>query len=149
MSREMLFSTINSDFSQKLFEILYVKNVFQKMNLYYTPNFLKCCQTTCCLSIDKLRFLPEIICNSTCVKKVFQKMNIFLLLIFSNGVKTTCCCRTINSDFWETSLVMLYVKNDCKHVLIFTPNFLELCLAKYCLVLINTDFTQKSFVMSV
>ena len=47
VSRDMLLSMINSDFSLKSFVMLYVKNVC-KYQFIFTPYFLKWCHATCC-----------------------------------------------------------------------------------------------------
>ena len=44
---DMLFSMINSDFSQKSFVMLYVKNVCKYLFIF-APYFLKWCHATCC-----------------------------------------------------------------------------------------------------
>ena len=113
---------------------------------------------------DKLRFRPEFICNA--VWRMFPNIYLFLPLNLSNGVCEECLqisiyiyplfsqivphdilLSMINSDFGLKSFVILYVKNDCKYLFIFTPWFSQMVLHDMLLSVINSAFSQKSFVM--
>ena len=70
---------------------------------------------------DKLRFQPEIICNDVCEECL--QISIYIYPLFSQLVKTDMLLSMINSDFSLKSFVMLYVKNVCKYLFIFTAYF--------------------------
>ena len=74
---------------------------------------------------DNLRCEPEIICNAV--------RNIYLFLpLISQIVSNEMLLSTMNSDFSEKSFVMLYVKNVCKYLFIFTPYFIKWCHTTCC-----------------
>ena len=70
---------------------------------------------------DKLRFQPEIICNAVCEECL--QISIYIYPLFSQLVSNDMLLSMINSDFSQKSFVMLYVKNVCKYLFIFTPYF--------------------------
>ena len=100
VSRDMLLSMINSDFSQKS------------------------------------------ICNAVCEECL--QLSLYIYPLFSQMVSGDMLLSMINSDFSQKSFVMLYVKNVCKYLFIFTP---QLVKNDMLLSMINSDFSQKSFVM--
>ena len=67
---------------------------------------------------DKLRFQPEIICNAVCEECL--QISIYIYPLFSQMVSRKMLLSMINFDFIEKSFVMLYVKNVCKYLFIFT-----------------------------
>ena len=78
---------------------------------------------------DKLRFQPEIICNAVCEECL--QISIYIYPLFSIGEKR----HVVEYDklrFQQKSFVMLYVKNVCKYLFIFTPYFLKWCHATCC-----------------
>ena len=77
---------------------------------------------------DKLRFQPEIICNAVCEECL--QISIYIYPLFSQMVSRDMLLSMINSDFSLKSFVMMYVKNVCKYLFIFTPccYFLKWCL---------------------
>ena len=141
VKNDMLLSMINSDFSQKSFVMLYVKNV-SKYLFIFTPYFLKWCHANV-VEYDKLRFQPDIICN--CMWRMFANIYLYLPLIsqlLKNGMVSqnmllrmmsisAMLLSMINSDFSQKSFVM-YVKNVCKYLFIFTPYFLKWCQTTCC-----------------
>ena len=124
----MLLSMINSDFSQKSFVMLYVKNVCKYLFIF-TPYFLNGVKRHV-VEYDKLRFQPEIICNDMCEECL--QISIYIYPLFSQMVSCDMLLSMINSDFSQKSFVMLYVKNVCKYLFIFTPYFLKWCHATCC-----------------
>ena len=70
---------------------------------------------------DKLRFQPEIICNAVCEECL--QISIYIYPLFSQMVSHNMLLRMISSDFSLISFVMMYVKNVCKYLYIFTPYF--------------------------
>ena len=120
-SRDMLLSMINSDFCQKLFVMLYVENVCKYLFIF-TPIFSNGV-TRHVVEYDKLRFPPEIICNAVCEECLQISINIYPL--FSQMLSQNMLLSMINSDFSLKSFVILYVKNVCKYLFIFTPYFLN------------------------
>ena len=119
VSRDMLLSMINSDFSLKSFVMLYVKNVCKYLFIF-TPYFLKWCHAHV-VEYDKLRFQREIICNVVCEECL--QISIYIYPLFSQLVSRDMLLSMINSDFCQKSFVMLSVKNVCKYLFIFTPYF--------------------------
>ena len=93
---------------------------------------------------DKFRFQPAMICN---VCEECLQISIYIYPLFSQMVPHDMLLSMINSDFSLKSFVMLYVKNVCKYLFIFTPYFLKLVSHDMLLSMINSDFSQKSFVM--
>ena len=79
---------------------------------------------------DKLRFQPEIICNAVCEECL--QISIYVYPLFSQMVSRDMLLSMINSDFSQKSFVMLYVKNVCKYLFMFTPYFLKWCHAACC-----------------
>ena len=79
---------------------------------------------------DKFRFQPEIICNAVCEECL--QISIYIYPLFSQIVSHDMLLSMIISDFSEKSFVMLYVKNVCKYLFIFTPDFLKWCHATFC-----------------
>ena len=81
---------------------------------------------------DKLRFQREIICNVVCEECL--QISIYIYPLFSQMVSHDMLLSMINSDFSQKSFVMLYVKNVCNYLFIFTPYFLKWCQATCCCV---------------
>ena len=79
---------------------------------------------------DKLRFRPEIVCNTVCEECL--QISIYIYPLFSQIVSHDMLLSMIISDFSEKSFVMMYVKNVCKYLFIFTPDFLKWCHATCC-----------------
>ena len=79
---------------------------------------------------DKLRFRPEIICNDICEECL--QISIYFYPLVSQMVSHGMLLSMINSKFREKSFVMLYVKNVCKYLFIFTPYFPKWCHAACC-----------------
>ena len=142
------------------------------VNIYlYLPLIFSNCVTRHVVEYDKLRFLPEIICNAVCeeclqisiyIYTLFSQMvshdmlvsminyeflpeiicnavceeclqiSIYIYPLFSQMVSQKMLLRMINSDFSLKSFAMLYEKNVCKYLFIFTPYFLKLCHATCC-----------------
>ena len=78
---------------------------------------------------DKLRFQPEMICNAVCEECL--QISIYIYPLFSQMVSGDMLLSMINSDFCQKWFVMLYVKNVCKYLFIFTPYFLKWCLRRH------------------
>ena len=74
---------------------------------------------------DKLRFQREITCNVVCEECL--QISIYIYHLFSQMVSRDMLLSMINSVFSQKSFVMLYVKNVCKYLFIFTPYFLKWC----------------------
>ena len=73
------------------------------------------------VSMINYEFLPEIICNALCEECL--QISIYIYPLFSQMVSQKMLLRMINSDFSLKSFVMMYVKNACKYLFIFTPYF--------------------------
>ena len=131
VSQNMLLSMINSYFSEKSFVMLYVKNVCKYLFIF-TPYFLKWCLKRHVVEYDKLRFQPEIICNVVCEECL--QISLYIYHLFSQMVSGDMLLSMINSDFSQKLFLMLYVKNVCKYLFIFTPYFLKWCLKTCCWV---------------
>ena len=100
-------------------------------NIYlYLPLIFSIGVTRHVVEYDKLRFLPEIICNAVCEECL--QISIYIYPIFSQLVKNDMLLSVITSDFSLKSFVMMYVKNVCKYLFIFTPYFLKWCHAACC-----------------
>ena len=91
---------------------------------------------------DKLRFQPDIICYDVCEDGL--QITIYIYPLFSQLVKNDTLLSMINSDLSQKSFVMLYVKNVCKYLFIFTTYFLKWC---HTVSMLNSDISLKSFVM--
>ena len=79
---------------------------------------------------DKLRIQPEIICNDICEECL--QISIYIYPSFSQMVSRDMLLSMINSDFSQKPFAMLYVKNVCKYLFMFTPYFLKWCHAACC-----------------
>ena len=64
VSRDMLLSMINSDFCQKSFVMLSVKNVCKYLFIF--THIFAIGEKRHVVECDNLRFQPEIICNDVC-----------------------------------------------------------------------------------
>ena len=73
------------------------------------------------LTYDKLLFQREIICNVVCEECL--QISIYIYPLFSQMVSGDMLLSMINSDFSQKLFVMLYVKNVCKYLFIFTPEY--------------------------
>ena len=82
------------------------------------------------LSMINSGFLPEIICDAVCEECL--QISIYIYPIFSQLVKNDMLLSVITSDFQPESFVMIYVKNVCKYLFIFTPYFLKWWHAACC-----------------
>ena len=94
---------INSDFSEKSFLMLYVKNV-SKYLFIVTPYFFKWCHlifsngvSKHVVEYDKFLFQREIICNVVCGECL--QISIYIYPLFSQLVKNDILLSMINSDF--------------------------------------------------
>ena len=100
-------------------------------NIYlYLPLFSQLVQNEHVVEYDKLRFQPEIICNAVCEECL--QISIYIYPLFSQMESRDMLLSKINSDFCQKLFVMLYVKNVCKYLFIFTPYFLKWCLKTCC-----------------
>ena len=130
VSRDMLLSTINSDFSLKSFVMLYVKNVC-KYHIYIYPLFSQMVSRDMLLSMINSDFSQK---SFVMLCEECLQISIYFYPLFSQMVSHDMLLSMINSDFSEKSFVMLYVKNVCKYLFIFTPYFLKWCHATCCWV---------------
>ena len=121
VSRDMLLSKINSDFCEKSFVMLYVKNVCKYLFIFTLIFAIG--DKRHIVEYDKLRFQPEMICNAVCEECL--QISIYIYPLFSQMVSGDMLLCMINSDFSQKSFVMLYVKNVCKYLFIFTHNSLK------------------------
>ena len=103
MSNEMLLSTMNSDFSEKSFLMLYVKNVCKYLFIF-TRNSLKWCQTSF-VEYNEFKFQLEIICNVAC-EECLQR-SIYIYHLFYQMVSHDLLLSMINSDFSRNSFILL------------------------------------------
>ena len=78
---------------------------------------------------DKLRFQPEMISNAVCEE--FLQISLYIYPLFSQMISGDMLLCMINTDFTQKSFLMLYVKNVCKYLFIFTPNYLKWCLKRH------------------
>ena len=100
-------------------------------NIYlYLPLIFSNGVTRHVVEYDKLRFLPEIICNAVCEECL--QISIYIYPLFSQLVKNDMLLSVITSDFSLKSFVMLYVKNVSKYLFIFAPVFLKWSHATCC-----------------
>ena len=143
VKNDILLSMINSDFSQKSFVMLYVKNVCKYLFIFTLIFAIG--EKRHIVEYDKLRFQPEMICNAVCEECL--QISIYIYPLFSQMVSQNMLLSMINSYFSDKSFVMLYVKNVCKYLFIFTHLFSQLVKNDILLSMINSDFSQKSFVM--
>ena len=72
---------------------------------------------------DKLRFQPEMICNAVCEECL--QISIYIYPLFSQLVEKRHIAEYDKFRFQQKSFVMLYVKNVCKYLFIFTHNSLK------------------------
>ena len=79
---------------------------------------------------DEFRFHLEIICNVVC-EECLQISNYIYPLFYQMVSHDMLLCMK-NSDFSEKSFEMLYVKNICKYLFIFTLKSLKWCQTKCC-----------------
>ena len=61
------------------------------------------------------------ICNAVCEECL--QISIYIYPLFSQMLSQNMLLSMINSYYSEKSFVMLYVKNVCKYLFIFTPYF--------------------------
>ena len=92
-----------------------------QISLYIYHLFSQLVKNDILLSMINSRFQPEIICNAVCEECL--QISIYIYPLFSQMVYQDMLLSMINSYFSEKSFVMLYVKNVCKCVFIFTPYF--------------------------
>ena len=78
----MLLSMINSDFSRKSFVML-CEECFQ-ISIYFYLRFSQMESRDLLFEYDKLRFLPEIICNAVCGECL--QISIYIYNLFSQMV---------------------------------------------------------------
>ena len=93
---------------------------------------------------DKLRFQPEILCNV--VRRMFANIYLFLPLTLSNCVKR----HVVEYDklrFQPEFICNAYVKMFCKICIYFYRLFSQMVSNDMLLSMMNSDFSQKSFVM--
>ena len=102
-------------------------------NIYlFLPQIFSNGVTRHVVEYDKLWFLPEIICNAVC-GECFQ-ISIYIYPLFYQMESRDMLLIMINSDFYQKLFVMLYVKNVCKYLFIFTPYFFKWCHTTCCWV---------------
>ena len=93
-------------------------------NIYlYLPLIFAIGEKRHMVEYDKLRFQPEMICNAVCEECL--QLSLYIYPLFSLMVSGDMLLCMINTDFSQKSFVMLYVKNVCKYLFIFTPNYLK------------------------
>ena len=91
-------------------------------NIYlFLPQIFSNGVTRHVVEYDKLQFLPEIICNAVCEECL--QISIYIYPLFSQMLSQNMLLSMINSDFSLQSFVMMYVKNVCKYLFIFTAYF--------------------------
>ena len=91
-------------------------------NIYlYLPLIFSNGVTRHVVEYDKLRFRPEIVCNTVCEECL--QISIYIYPLFSQMVSRDMLLSMINSDFSQKSFVMLYVKNVCN----IYPFFSQIC----------------------
>ena len=100
--------------------MLYVKNVCKYLFIF-SPDFLKWFSDMLLSKINPI--LPEIIYNAVCEECL--QLSLYIYPLFSQMVSGDMLLCMINNDFSQKSFVMLYVKNVCKYLFIFTPNYLK------------------------
>ena len=122
---QMLLSMINSDFRPEIICNTVCEEYLQ-ISIYIYPGIF----STGVTRYDKHRFQPEIICNAVCEECL--QISIYIYHLFSQLVSRDMLLSMITSDFSQKSFVMLYVKNVCKYLFIFTPYFLKWCHATCC-----------------
>ena len=93
---------------------------------------------------DKLRFLPEIICNVVCEECL--QISIYIYPLISQLVINDMLLSMINSDFSLKSFVMLCEEGLYISIYIY-PLFSQMVSRDMLLSMINSDFSLKSFVM--
>ena len=92
-----------------------------QISIYIYPLFSQMVSSRHVVEYDKLRFQPEIICNAVCEECL--QISIYIYPLFSQMVSRKMLLSMINSDFGLKSFVMIYVKNVCKYLFIFTLIF--------------------------
>ena len=125
------WGTMNSDFSQKSFIMLRMWRMFAYISIYL-PFIFSIDEKRHVVEYDKLRFQPEMISNAVCEECLL--LSLYIYRLFSQMVSQNMLLSTINSYFSEKSFVMLYVKNVCKYLFIFTPYFRNWWKTTYCWV---------------
>ena len=103
-----------------------------QISIYIYPLFSQMVSQNMLLSMINSWFQREIICNVVCEECL--QISIYIYPLFSQMVSQNMLLSMINSYFSEKSFVMLYVKNVCKYLFIFTPYFLKWCQATCCWV---------------
>ena len=101
-----------------------------QISIYIYPLFSQIGVSRHVVEYDKLRFQREIICNVVCEECL--QISIYIYPLFSQMVSNDMLLSMIISDFSQKSFVMLYVKNVCKYLFIFTPDFLKWCHTTCC-----------------
>ena len=100
-------------------------------NIYlYLPLIFAIGEKRHIVEYDKLRFQPETICNAVCEECL--QISTYIYHLFSQMVSGDMLLCMINSDFSQKSFVMLYVKNFCKYLFIFTHNSLKWFQTTFC-----------------
>ena len=93
---------------------------------------------------DKLRFQPEIICNA--VWRKFANIYLFLPLTLSNGVKRDVV--EYDEFRFQREIICNVVCEGCSQISLDTyPLCYQMVSHDMLLSMINSDFSQKSFVM--
>ena len=142
MPNEMLLRTMNSAFSEKSF-VSCMWTMFANISLCL-PLILSNGVTRHVVECDKLRFLPEIICNVVCEQCL--QISIYIYPLFSQMVSHDMLLSMINSEFSQNSIVMLCLQ--CLQISLYVyPLFYQMVSHDMLLSVINSDFCQKSFAM--
>ena len=114
-------------------------------NIYlYLPLILSNGVTRHVVEYGKLRFPPEIICNAVC-EECFANMYLYLPLILSNGVKR----HVVEYDElrFQPEFICNAVWRMFANIYLYLPLFSQMVSNDMLLSMINSDFSQKSFVM--
>ena len=118
-------------------------SIFANIYLYLARIFSNS-ETRHVVEYDKLRFQPEIIYNA--VRRMFAKIYLFLTLTLSNGVKRDVV--EYDEFRFQLEIICNVVCEECLQISfnIYTL-FYQMVSPDMLLCMINSDFSQKSFVM--
>ena len=142
VSHDMLLSMINSDFSEKSFVMLYLKNVCKYLFIFIL--IFSIGEKRHGVDYDKLRFQPEIICNAVCEECL--QISIYIYTLFSQMVSK----HVVEYDKlrFQPEIICNAVCEECLQISIyFYPLFSQMESRDLLLSMINSDFCQKLFVM--
>ena len=141
VSNEMLFSTMNSVFSEKSFVMLCEECL--QISIYIYPFFIQCV-TRHVVGYDKLLFQPEIICNA--VWRKFPNIYLFLPLTLSIGAKRDVV--PYDEFSFQREIICDVVCEQCLQISLYVyPLFYQMVSHDMLLSMMISDFSQKSFVI--